>query len=117
MPRDCAGWAQSTSAEQKLGCGVYKTLGRDCKAATPPAMPAACLGSVPLPSRRGIACRAPAQHTALLGQAGQGGDSSDHKGLGEAVAQQEGGGSSQEDKDKAAARLKHKDAEQHQEPA
>lgn len=48
-----------------------------------------------------MACRALAQHTALLGQAQQGGDSSD-KGLGEAVAHQKGGGSSQEDKDKGS---------------
>ena len=27
MPRDHAGWAWSTSAEQELGCGVYGTVG------------------------------------------------------------------------------------------
>lgn len=74
-------------------------------------MPTACLGSVTLPS-----CRGTAQHTVLLGQAGQGDDNSEDKCLEETVARQEGGGC-QEDKDKVAARLKHKDAEQHQEPA
>lgn len=82
----------------------------------PPTMPTTCQGSAPLPSCRGIARRAPAQHAALLGQAGQGGDSSDHKCFGGTVAWQEGGSSCQEDKDKPAARLEHKDADQHQEP-
>lgn len=63
----------------------------------------------------GVSPTAQLYSTVLLGQTGPAADS-DHEALRETVAWQKGGGSWQEDIGKAA-RLEHKDADQHQEPA
>lgn len=63
----------------------------------------------------GVSPTAQLYSTVLLGQTGPAADS-DHEALRETVAWQKGGGRWQEDIGKAA-RLEHKDADQHQEPA
>lgn len=106
MPRDHAGWAWSTLAEQELGWGVHDTVGFEtAKLQCHQPCPLHAWGQHHFPVAE-VLLTGHLLSTVLLGQAGQGGDSSDHKCLGETLAWQEGGGSCQEDKDKVAVRLK-----------
>lgn len=105
VPRDRAGWASSTLAQQELGCG----------ACNPGGFETAKL----LASGRQVALHCVPAAKAFLtgeltqqGRAGQGVHSHGHKDLKEeTVAQQVGGSSCQDDSNKKkAARLKHKDS-------
>lgn len=118
MPRDHAGWARSTSAEQELGCGVYDTVGFEtaklqCHQPCPPH----AWGQHRFPAAEALLTGLLLSTQHCWGRQGKEAIAVTTRVLGRTVAWQEGGGSCQEDKDKAAATLEQKDAEQHQEPA